>query len=103
MGQGIMRRISPEQIKELTEHATSPSNKHKDKKYKHKDMSTKLSPFSLFTQETYSNDFGHFHEARPESFVQLQDLHIAVGWVNMSQVYKSAILNSYIWFDGSNG
>ncbi|XP_010466550.1 PREDICTED: vicilin-like seed storage protein At3g22640 [Camelina sativa] len=87
-GQGIMRRVSPDQIKELTKHATSPSNKHKETKSKHKDTSTKLRPFNLFTQDsvsTYTNDFGHFHEARPESFDQLQDLRIAVAWTNMSQ------------------
>ncbi|EOA32568.1 hypothetical protein CARUB_v10015858mg [Capsella rubella] len=88
MGQGIMRRISPDQIKELTEGATSPSNKHKEKKSKHKDTNTKWNPFNIFKHdsvETYTNDFGHFHEAHPESFDQLQDLHISVAWVNMKQ------------------
>ncbi|KAF8088988.1 hypothetical protein N665_0522s0017 [Sinapis alba] len=82
MGQGIIRRVSPVQIKELTEHATSPSNKHKDKK----DKSTFGSPFNLLTQDAiYSNDFGHYHEAHPKRFSQLQDLDIAVGWVNMTK------------------
>ncbi|CAF2153483.1 BnaA01g24560D [Brassica napus] len=90
VGQGIIRRVSPEQIKELTEHehATSPSNKHKDKKDKHKDKdrSTFGSPFNLLTQDAiYSNKFGRYHEAHPKRFSQLQDLDIAVGWVNMTQ------------------
>ncbi|CAH8375604.1 unnamed protein product [Eruca vesicaria subsp. sativa] len=85
-GQGIMRRVSPDQIKELTKHATSPSNKDKDKKDKHKDRSTFMSPFNLLTQDAiYSNKFGHYHEAHPKRFSQLQDLGIAVGWVNMTQ------------------
>ncbi|KAL0718955.1 hypothetical protein Bca4012_068278 [Brassica carinata] len=83
VGQGIIRRISPGQIKELTEHATSPSNKHKDKD---RDRSTFGSPFNLLAQDAiYSNDFGHYHEAHPKRFSQLQDLDIAVGWVNMTQ------------------
>lgn len=89
MGQGIIRRISPDQIKELTEHATSPSDKHKDKKDKHKDKgsSTFESPFNLLAQDAiYSNDFGRYREANPKRFSQLQDLGIAVGWVNMTQV-----------------
>ncbi|KFK40533.1 hypothetical protein AALP_AA2G008100 [Arabis alpina] len=81
MGQGIIRRVSPDQIKELAEQATSPSNKHKDS-----DMSKFWTPFSIFKQDpVYSNDFGHFHEVDPTSFSQLQDLHIAVAWVNMTQ------------------
>lgn len=90
MGQGIIRRVSPDQIKELTEHAISPSNKHKNKKDKHKDKdrSTFGSPFNLLTQDAiYSNDFGRYHEAHPKKFSQLQDLDIAVGWVNMTQVH----------------
>ncbi|ESQ47594.1 hypothetical protein EUTSA_v10022050mg [Eutrema salsugineum] len=91
MGQGLIRRVSPEQIKELAEHATSPSNKHKEKgkgkgKGKDKDTSTMWNPFNLLTQDPiYSNDFGHFHEAHPKKFSQLQDLDIAVSWVNMTQ------------------
>ncbi|XP_010466552.1 PREDICTED: vicilin-like seed storage protein At3g22640 [Camelina sativa] len=81
MGQGILRRITPEQIKEITENSTSRSNKDKDK-------STKFSPFNLFTHDSvssYTNDFGHFHEAQPDSFDQIQDLQIAVTWTNMTQ------------------
>ncbi|CAL9221903.1 unnamed protein product [Arabidopsis halleri] len=87
-GQGIIRRISPDQIKELAEHATSPSNKHKAKKEKEedKDLRTMWTPFNLFAIDPiYSNDFGHFHEAHPKSFDQLQDLHIAAVWASMRQ------------------
>ncbi|KAG7582985.1 Cupin 1 [Arabidopsis suecica] len=88
MGQGIIRRISPDQIKELAEHATSPSNKHKAKKEKDDDtdLRTMWTPFNLFAIDPiYSNDFGHFHEAHPKSFDQLQDLHIAAVWASMRQ------------------
>ncbi|ESQ47595.1 hypothetical protein EUTSA_v10021982mg [Eutrema salsugineum] len=87
MGQGIIRRVSPEQIKELTEHATSPSNKHKEKgKGKEKDTSTMWNPFNIFKEDPiYSNDFGHLHEAHPKKFSQLQDLDISVSWINMTQ------------------
>ncbi|CAH2053008.1 unnamed protein product [Thlaspi arvense] len=82
MRQGIMRRVTRDQIKELTEHATSPSNKDKDDK----DISRVWNPFSIFTQDPiYSNDFGRFHEANPKRFSQLQDLDISVAWANMTQ------------------
>lgn len=83
-----MRRVSPEQIKELTEHATSPSNKHKHKD--DKDTSRIFNPFNLFKQDPiYSNDFGHFYEAIPKRFSQLQDIDIGVSWVNLKQVLQS--------------
>jgi len=86
MGQGIIRRISPDQIKELTQHSSSPSNKHKSKKESHEDKTTIWSPFNIFKQDpAYSNEFGHFHEAHPEDFGQLRDLHVAVAWINMTQ------------------
>ncbi|CAN8258439.1 unnamed protein product [Cochlearia groenlandica] len=91
---GVIKKASPDQIKELAQHATSPSHKHKDK-CKHSkeeeeedtsDFSTLWRPFNIFEHDPlYANDFGHFHEAHPKRFSQLQDLGVSVAWANITQ------------------
>ncbi|OMO85650.1 Cupin 1 [Corchorus olitorius] len=67
--QGIFRRAEAQQIRSLTQQATSPGEK-----------GTESLAFNLMRQSPiYSNQNGRFFEAKPENFKQLQDFFVSVA------------------------
>lgn len=73
----MVMKASPQQLQALSRHASSHSKGH---------QSTK-GPFNVHSQKPIqANEFGRVFEARPEKFVQLQDMDIAVTCVEINNV-----------------
>ncbi|XP_010256229.1 PREDICTED: vicilin-like antimicrobial peptides 2-2 [Nelumbo nucifera] len=77
---GVIIKASDEQIKSLSQHASSrggqfwPFDKRETK-----------GPFNLFNKRpSQSNNYGQFYEVKPGEFKQLQGLDIAVSFLNIS-------------------
>ncbi|CAL0302853.1 unnamed protein product [Lupinus luteus] len=79
--EGVIVRVSQEQIQELRKHAQSSSGKGKP---------SESGPFNLRSNEpVYSNKFGNFYEITPDRNPQVQDLDISLTLIEIS---KGALL-----------
>ena len=77
--QGGFRRAKPEQIRAMSQQATSPRKKGGE-----------ILAINLLSQSpVYSNQNGRFFEASPEEFQQLQNMDVAVAASKINQVLKS--------------
>ncbi|KAK3040554.1 hypothetical protein RJ639_029000 [Escallonia herrerae] len=72
---GVIVRASQEQIKALSQHASSSRGRGESR-----------GPFSLFNEQPiYSNEFGQFFEASPNDHEQLKDLDVSVAFMSINQ------------------
>ncbi|CAJ1977187.1 unnamed protein product [Sphenostylis stenocarpa] len=75
--EGVIVKLSNEQIRELCKHAKSGSRKA---------LSSQDEPFNLRNHKPiYSNKFGKFYEITPEKNPQLRDLDVSVSYVDMNE------------------
>ncbi|XP_014523936.1 beta-conglycinin, alpha' chain [Vigna radiata var. radiata] len=75
--EGVIVKLSKEQIRELSKHAKSSSKKT---------ISSKDKPFNLRSSSpVYSNTLGKFYEITPEKNPQLRDMDVFVSFVNMKE------------------
>nr|F5B8W5.1 RecName: Full=Conglutin beta 7; AltName: Allergen=Lup an 1; Flags: Precursor [Lupinus angustifolius]AEB33718.1 conglutin beta 7 [Lupinus angustifolius] len=75
--EGVIVRVSKEQIQELRKHAQSSSRKGKP---------SESGPFNLRSNESiYSNKFGNFYEITPERNPQVQDLDISLTFTEINE------------------
>ncbi|XP_019459007.1 PREDICTED: conglutin beta 5 [Lupinus angustifolius] len=75
--EGVIVRVSKEQIQELRKHAQSSSRKGKP---------SESGPFNLRSNEPiYSNKFGNFYEITPDRNPQVQDLDISLIFTEISE------------------
>ncbi|XP_019053172.1 PREDICTED: vicilin-like antimicrobial peptides 2-2 [Nelumbo nucifera] len=80
---GVMREASKEQIKAMSEQASSSSEGGRRWSI-HK--SETRGPFNLFKKRPiYSNSYGQIYEAQPNDYQQLKDLDVSVIFSNISQ------------------
>ncbi|KAK3042187.1 hypothetical protein RJ639_001307 [Escallonia herrerae] len=72
---GVIVRASQEQIKALSQHASSSRGRGESR-----------GPFNLFNERPiYSNKFGQFFEASPNDHEQLKDLDVSVAFMSINQ------------------
>ncbi|KAK2980624.1 hypothetical protein RJ640_011432, partial [Escallonia rubra] len=72
---GVIVRASQEQIKALSQHASSSRGRGESR-----------GPFNLFNERPiYSNEFGQFFEASPNDHEQLKDLDVSVAFMSINQ------------------
>ncbi|XP_019434389.1 PREDICTED: conglutin beta 2 [Lupinus angustifolius] len=75
--EGVIVRVSKEQIQELRKHAQSSSGKGKP---------SESGPFNLRSDEPiYSNKFGNFYEITPDRNPQAQDLDISLTFIEINE------------------
>ncbi|OIV89556.1 hypothetical protein TanjilG_19233 [Lupinus angustifolius] len=75
--EGVIVRVSKEQIQELRKHAQSLSGKGKP---------SKSGPFNLRSNEPiYSNKFGNFYEITPDRNPQAQYLDISLTFIDINE------------------
>ncbi|BAT94101.1 hypothetical protein VIGAN_08067200 [Vigna angularis var. angularis] len=75
--EGVIVKLTKEQIRELSKHAKSSSKKT---------ISSKDKPFNLRSgSPIYSNTLGKFYEITPEKNPQLHDMDVFVSFVNMKE------------------
>ncbi|XVF28798.1 hypothetical protein REPUB_Repub15cG0062700 [Reevesia pubescens] len=73
--QGVFRRAKPEQIRSMSQQATSPRQRGGER----------LAINLLSQSPVYSNQNGRFFEASPEEFKQLQNMDVAVAALKINQ------------------
>ena len=78
--EGVIVKVSKEQVQELTRHAKSSSRKG---------TSSETGPFNLRScNPIYSNKLGRFFEITPDRSPQLQDLDIFLSCVEIKEVRR---------------
>lgn len=78
--EGVIIRVSKEQIRELSRHAQSSSRIGKP---------SESGPFNLRSNKPiYSNDFGNFYEISPGKNPQLKDLELSLTCAEINEVNK---------------
>ncbi|POO02125.1 Bicupin, oxalate decarboxylase/oxidase [Trema orientale] len=74
--QGYVKKASQEQLRALSQHATSPRRRGRESS----------GPISLQQQSPlYSNDYGKFYEVNPEQNKQLKNMDVLVNWAELRQ------------------
>lgn len=77
--QGFIKEASQEQLRSLSQHATSPRRRGRESS----------GPISLQNQSPlYSNDHGKFYEVNPDENKQLKNMDVLVNWCELKQVNK---------------
>lgn len=82
--QGTIKRASQEQLKALSQHASSRRRRGRGF----------TAPFNLLSRikPIYNDNFGRFFEATPKDYQQLQEIDAGVTYVEINQVITTALL-----------